>query len=45
MCVDCHAINKIITKYHHPIPRLDDLFYEFYNAWMFFKIDLKKDYH
>ena len=41
MCTNCRAINNIIVKYRHPIPRLDDLLDELHGANIFQKLILK----
>lgn len=45
MCVDCRTVNKIMVKYRHPVPRLNDILDKLSGAGIFIKIDLKNGYH
>ncbi|XP_078446576.1 uncharacterized protein LOC144715514 [Wolffia australiana] len=45
MCYDSRAVNKIMVKYHFPIPRVQDLFDEIVGASIFSKIALQSGYH
>jgi hypothetical protein len=45
MCVDCQAINNIMVKNQHLIPRLYDMLDELHGSHVFIKIGLKNGYH
>jgi hypothetical protein len=43
--MDYHALNEVIIKNKYPLPRIDDLFDQLHNVWVFSKIDLQSGYH
>jgi len=45
LCIDYEELNKITTKNHYPLPRIDDLFDQLRGAGTFSKIDLRSGYH
>ncbi|KAL8135298.1 hypothetical protein AgCh_010092 [Apium graveolens] len=45
LCIDYRELNKLIIKNKYPLPRIDDLFYQFKGVCCFSKIDLRSGYH
>ena len=45
MCINYKLLNSVTVKKKYPLPRIDDLFYQFRGACVFFKIDLRSGYH
>jgi hypothetical protein len=45
MCIDCRAINNIMVKYRHLIPKIDDMLDKLHGSYVFSKIYLKTTYH
>nr|GEW21974.1 reverse transcriptase domain-containing protein [Tanacetum cinerariifolium] len=45
MCIDYIELNKLTTKNHYPLPRIDDLFDQLQGACCFSKVDLRSRYH
>ncbi|KAL0551460.1 hypothetical protein IC582_010548 [Cucumis melo] len=45
LCINYRELNKVTVKNRYPLPRIDDLFDQLQGATIFFKIDLRFDYH
>ncbi|GKD12641.1 putative reverse transcriptase domain-containing protein, partial [Tanacetum coccineum] len=45
MCIDYRELNKLTIKNCYPLPRIDDLFDQLQGSSVYFKIDLRSEYH
>ena len=45
LCIDYQQLNKIMIKNKYSLPKIDYLFDQLQRASVFFKIDLRSDYH
>ena len=45
LCIDCRELNKVTVKNKYPLPRIDDLFDQLQESYVFSKIDLRSRYY
>ena len=45
LCIDYSELNKVIIKNKYPLPRIDDLFDQLQESYVFSKIDLRSGYY
>nr|GEW77277.1 putative reverse transcriptase domain-containing protein [Tanacetum cinerariifolium] len=45
MCIDYQELNKLTVENRYPLPRIDDLFDQLQGSNVYYKIDLRSDYH
>jgi hypothetical protein len=45
LCMDYRALNEVTVKNKYLLPRIDDLFNQLHDAFVFSKIDLRSGYH
>ena len=45
LCIDYQQLNRPTIKNRHPLPRIDDLFDQLREGWVYSKIDLRTSYH
>lgn len=45
LCIDYQELNKVTIKNKYPLPKIDNLFYQFKGAKVFLKINLRLGYH
>ena len=45
LCIDYRELNKVIVKNKYPLHRIEDLFDQLQDAFVFPKIDLRSTYH
>ena len=45
LCTDYQQLNRATIKNRYPLPRIDDLFDQLKETWVYSKVDLRTSYH